>query len=53
MTCPEILLHVMNCEECSKMMRKVFAGKAGSTKSEAKSEAARLNGLKGGRPKSK
>ena len=51
MTCHDIQLHIMNCEECRKMMRKVFASHAGSVNSDAKREASRLNGLKGGRPK--
>lgn len=42
----------MKCPHCGhKLSRKIFMSAMGSIKSEAKSEAARENGKKGGRPK--
>lgn len=49
--CKEALLHVLNCEIRMKAVTAYNVAKAGSTLSKAKSEAARLNGAKGGRPR--
>lgn len=40
-------------KELLKLAATVFARRGGQSKSKAKADAARLNGLKGGRPKKK
>lgn len=51
------LSHVINCDDCFKKITDVVVQastkRAGSTISEAKSEAARVNGKLGGRPRKK
>ncbi len=51
MTCGEMHEHLLNCKTCQALAQYYFTQRAGSTISKAKSEAARLNGKKGGRPK--
>lgn len=55
MTCDDVISHVFHCEKCFKSIRDYVltdaTRKAGSVISEAKAEAARLNGMKGGRPR--
>lgn len=49
--CDQMIEHVINCPYCYQYFSKESTSKAGSTKSDKKSDAARLNGLKGGRPR--
>jgi hypothetical protein len=53
LSCIDYVAHVMQCKLCLEAIQVMQARKAGSKKSEAKSRASRLNGLKGGRPKGK
>lgn len=41
----------MVCESCRKKAARFHTSVAGQSKSEAKAEAARINGRRGGRPK--
>lgn len=53
--CDNTIRHILSCPKCfdevSAGIRRVSAGLAGSTKSEAKAKASRENGKLGGRPK--
>jgi hypothetical protein len=53
----EHFIHVMTCQECMQAIKdyliRMSASHAGSTLSDKKSKAARLNGMKGGRPPNK
>lgn len=52
----ELADHVDTCKDCQVVFnnfKRLATRRAGSTKSKAKAEAARLNGLKGGRPRTK
>lgn len=51
MSCTEVIAHVMACNNCQKILNQYAAQKAGSSITKAKSEAARINGAKGGRPR--
>jgi len=51
MKCDEALDHVMYCKSCYDKILNHQRSFAGSHTSIKKAEAARLNGLKGGRPK--
>jgi hypothetical protein len=46
----QALVHILNCDKCLMHILRIQTSKAGSTRSEKKSVAARANGLKGGRP---
>jgi hypothetical protein len=48
-----VLPHVAECKECMQLVNKLTAQRAGLVKSEKKSEASRLNGKLGGRPRNK
>lgn len=49
--CNIVAAHVMTCNECMKIVMKYATQKAGSTITNKKQKASRLNGLKGGRPR--
>lgn len=56
--CQEVVEHIKTCTSCQNHWYQIIGGViaerariAGSTKTEKKSAAARLNGLKGGRPR--
>lgn len=56
--CEEVMEHISRCSHCQHAWYRIIGGvladrasKAGSTKSEAKSKAARENGKLGGRPR--
>jgi len=49
--CQTVIAHILNCETCMDYLIKYRAQVGGSSITKKKSNASRLNGLKGGRPK--
>lgn len=55
--CNNLVSHVQQCEDCTSKLIDYFnylsTSKAGSTTSKKKAKSSKLNGMKGGRPRSK
>lgn len=49
--CNSVTSHVIGCASCQQVIQQFFSQRAGSSITEKKSKSAKLNGLKGGRPR--